>query len=244
MFRRKKPGTTEGSRDVVVLVEKGVDPHLVVFHEPRGIPAEQFRGLRNSLVSLNGERAPRVVAVTSAVRGEGKSVTAVNLALALVESRETRVVLVDGDLRSPSVERLLGLAPRPGLTELLEGGIRLDEAVRDTFLRGLSVVGAGEPPENPSELLASGRLKPILDGLKESFHFILVDSPTALALTDASVIGRSADGILLVVRLDSTPRASVEQAISILEKLGGNVLGTFLTGVPVGPESRKGRAYK
>jgi succinoglycan biosynthesis transport protein ExoP len=243
MLRKQRTPPGNPPDDLIVVVEKGVDPHIVVFHEPRGIPAEQFRGLRNGLVSLNPDRAPRVIAVTSALRGEGKSVAVVNLGCALAELRETRVILVDGDLRNPSIEKLLGLAPSTGLTEVLAGRQPLDHAVRSTFLRGLSVLGAGEPPENSSELLASGRLKPVLDALKESFHFILVDTPPALALTDAGVLGRAADGILFVVRLESTPRARVEQAMSLLESLGGNILGTFLTGVPLGSD-KKAYAYR
>ncbi|HET6201303.1 MAG TPA: CpsD/CapB family tyrosine-protein kinase [Planctomycetota bacterium] len=235
---------TGSPEEFVAIVEKGVDPHVVVFHEPHSVPAEQFRGLRNSLVSLNPERAPRVLAVTSALRGEGKSVAVVNLACAFAELRETRVVLVDADLRDPSVEALLGIAPGPGLCEVLSGRLPLEQAVRPTFLRGLSFLGPGEGAEASAEILASGRLKPVLDALKESSHYILVDTPPALAVTDAGVIGRSADGILLVVRLESTPRARVEQAIAVLDGLGGNVLGIFLTGVPLGTRRKDAYAYR
>ena len=244
MMRERKVRPTGSPGDLVGILEKGVDPHVVVFHEPQSVPAEQFRGLRNSLVSLNSDRAPRVIAVTSALRGEGKSVAIANLACTLVELRETRVILVDADLRDPSIETLLGVAPGPGLCEVLSGRLPLDQAIRGTFLRGLSLLGPGEATEASAEFLASGRLKPVLDALKETYHYILVDTPPALAVTDAGVVGRSADGILLVVRLESTPRARVEQAIAILENLGGNVFGTFLTGVPLGTGRKDSYAYR
>jgi capsular exopolysaccharide synthesis family protein len=244
MFRKRRVRPTGSPDDLVAIVEKGVDPHVVVFHEPQSVPAEQFRGLRNSLVSLNSERAPRVLAVTSALRGEGKSVAVVNLGCAFAELRETRVILVDADLRDPSLEDLLGLAPGPGLHEALTGRLPLEQAIRPTFLRGLSFLGAGGPAEHSIEILASGRFKPILDALKESYHYILVDTPPALAVTDAGVVGRSADGILLVVRLESTPRSRVEQALAVLQGLGGNVLGTFLTGVPLSARRKDAYAYR
>jgi receptor protein-tyrosine kinase len=226
------------------LVEKGIDPHLLVFHEPAGVAAEQFRGLRNAIETLNPEGAPRVIVVSSALNGEGKSVTAANLAAALAERRQTRVVLVDGDLRSPAVEKLFGLPPAPGLAELLRDQESLENVIRPTVVRGVSILGAGrEPPESPAELLASGRHRPIFNALKESFQYILVDTPPTLVFTDASLLGSEADGILLVVRLERTPRARVEQAIALLEKLGGHVLGTFLTGARFVPQHRGAYAY-
>src|SRR5437867_2243387 len=147
MFRRRRVRPTGSPDEFVAIVDKGVDPHVVVFHEPQSVPAEQFRGLRNSLVSLNPDRAPRVLAVTSSLRGEGKSVAIVNLACALAELRETRVILVDADLRDPSLEPLLGMAPGPGLCEVLTGRLPLERAVRPTFLRGLSLLGPGEATE-------------------------------------------------------------------------------------------------
>lgn len=204
---------------------------VVMVTEPRSPRAEQYRTLRNSIVALNPEGAPRTVVLTSALRGEGKTVTAVNLAVALAEMPNTRVLVVDANLHLPGVERILGVARRQGLSELLSGRLSLDQAVRPLPVPGVSLLGAGATPKNPSELLASDRLKIVLSQLKQRFNYVLLDAPEALAISDATLLGSLADGVVLVVRLSSTPRQYVEQAHSMLENLGSNVLGTCVTGV-------------
>ena len=203
---------------------------LAMAVDPRSQIAEQFRVLRNSIVTLNPEGAPRTIVVTSALRGEGKTVTTLNLALAMIELARTHVLVVDADLHSPSVERYLNLPRRQGLSELLRGECSIDRAIRATSVQGLSVVGAGALPRNPSELLGSERTKTLIAAFKQRFSYILFDSPEAMTISDASLLGASADGIVLVVRLGSTPRHYVEQTSNLLESMGGNVLGTCLTG--------------
>lgn len=196
---------------------------------PRSGIAEQFRALRNSVQALNPDGAPRTLVLTSAVSGEGKSVAAINLALALTEVPGTRVLLVDADLHRPSLEHYLGLPRRQGLTELLRNACPLDRAVRQTSANNVWLLGAGELPQNPSELLGSERMKTLFAQFKQRYSYILIDTPEALTISDASLLGSQADGILLVVRMNSTPRHLVEQAHNMLEALGGNVLGTCLT---------------
>ncbi|MCC6408249.1 MAG: CpsD/CapB family tyrosine-protein kinase [Planctomycetes bacterium] len=204
---------------------------VVMVTDPRSQRAEQYRTLRNSIVALNPESAPRTVVLTSALRGEGKTVTSVNLAVALAEMPNTRVLIVDANLHHPGVERIIGMPRRQGLSELLSGRLSLDQAVRPLSIPGVSILGAGATPKNPSELLASDRLKIVLSQLKQRFNYVLLDAPEALAISDATLLGAIADGVLLVVRLATTPRQYVEQAHSMLENLGGNVLGTCVTGV-------------
>jgi len=196
---------------------------------PRGPIAEQFRSMRNSILALNPEGAPRSVVLTSAIRGEGKSVATINLALAMAEVPGTRVLMVDADLHGPSLEFYLGLPRRQGLVELLRGQCALDRAIRATSVPNVSLLGAGELPRNPSELIGSERLRTLLAQLKQRFSYILIDTPEALSISDASLLGAIADGIILVVRLGSTPRHFVEQVHNQLETMGGNVLGTCLT---------------
>jgi capsular exopolysaccharide synthesis family protein len=211
---------------------------IVVASQPRGQIAEQFRNLRNSIVSLNPEGAPRTVVVTSALRGEGKTVATLNLALALAEMPGTQVLLVDANMHDPGCEEYLGLPRRQGLSELLSGRLSLDQAVRPTSVSGLSVLGAGALPKNPSELLASERTKTLLHTLKRRYSYVLLDTPEATTTSDASLLGAIADGILLVVRLGETPKQYVEQTYNMLESLGGNVLGTCLTGADLTDTAR------
>ena len=198
--------------------------------DPRGRVSEQFRGLRNSIIALNPEGAPRSVVLTSSSRGEGKTVATINLGLALAELPGTEVLIIDANLHSPGVEGYLGLEPRQGLADVLSGSCDLDSAIRPTSVPGVQVMGAGTLPDNPSQLLGSERMRTVLGTLKRGFSYVLIDTPEALRISDASLLGGIADGIVLVVRLGLTPRHHVEQTHNTLEALGGNVLGTCLTG--------------
>ncbi len=203
---------------------------LAVVRDPRGQIAEQFRALRNSIHALNPDGASHTLVVTSALPGEGKTVATLNLALAMAELSGVEVLVVDADLHDPSVEGYLDLPRRQGLSEALSGRLPLDRAIRPLSVPGVSVMGAGSPPGNPSELLASERMRTLLNQLRQRFSYVLLDTPEAMTISDASLLGAMADGILLVVRLGSTPRHFVEQTHNTLESLGGNVLGTCLTG--------------
>ena len=203
---------------------------LVMLREPRGQFAEQFRSLRNSIHALNPDGASHTLVMTSAVRGEGKTVASLNLAIAMGEMQGTQVLVVDADLHNPSLERYLELPPRKGLSEVLSGTLSLDQALRTTSIPGVSILGAGSLPANPSELLGSDRMRAVLNRVKQRFSYVIIDTPQASTISDASLLGAMADGILLVVRLMTTPRHMVQQTYNTLEALGGNVLGTCLTG--------------
>ena len=203
---------------------------IAILHKPSSQLAEQFRTLRNSVVALNPEGAPRTVVVTSALRGEGKTVATLNLAFALAELPGSHVLVIDANMHHPAAESFLGLPRRQGLSELLSGRLPLDQAVRSTYVQGVSILGAGATPKNPSELLASDRMRELLRQLKQRYSYVLVDTPEASTISDASLLGAIADGIILCVRLGTTPKHYVEQTHNALETLGGNVLGTCLTG--------------
>ena len=206
---------------------------LVMVSAPRSQIAEQFRGLRNSIQALNPDGASHTLVVTSALRGEGKTVATLNLAIAMAELPGTEVLVLDADLHHPAVEDFLGLPQRQGLTEVLRGSLPLDQAVRQTSVDGVSIMGAGALPSNPSELIGSDRMRTVMNRLRQSYSYVLIDTPEAMTISDASLLGAMADGILLVVRLGETPRYYVEQTHNTLEALGGNVLGTCLTGADV-----------
>ena len=203
---------------------------IALVKDPRGRVAEQFRGLRNSIIALNPEGAPRSGVLTSSSPKEGKTGATINLGLSLAELPGTEVLLIDANLHSPGIEEYLGLQPRQGLADVLSGTCDLDSAVRATSVPGVQVMGAGTLPDNPSQLLGSERMRTVLGTLKRGFSYVLIDTPEALRISDASLLGGIADGIVLVVRLGLTPRHHVEQTHNTLEALGGNVLGTCLTG--------------
>jgi capsular exopolysaccharide synthesis family protein len=203
---------------------------LVVLRAPASRLAEQYRRMRNSLQALNPDGAARSILMTSAVEGEGKTISTLNLALSLAEVPSLRVVAVDGNLTRPGMEAYLGLPRRKGLAELLEGSLNLSQAIRATSIGGFDVVGAGASSTTAPGLDLE-RLQAILNALKRRYDYVLVDGPAVLSTNHPSLMGSIVDGILLVVRIGSTPKGVVEEAYRLLEGLGGNVLGTCATAV-------------
>lgn len=230
--------------DVVVVVDSAVHPYLVLFHDPTSFRAEQIRALRNKLQAMNPDGEPKTLVVTSAARGEGKTTVACNLAMAMAELERHEVVLVDADLRQPSVERWLNLNPGPGLSDLLTGQASLAQVLRPAGFRRLSLIGAGSRVENPAQVLSVSRIDDLYARLKERFRYVVLDTPPVLPSTDASVLAARADGTLLVLRLERTTRSHAKEAVRTLQDLGANVLGSFVVEVRgIDPESDRRLKY-
>jgi len=216
--------------DELVLIHRDVDAHLVMHHEPQSAVAEQYRTFRTNLIAMNSGGAPRALAITSTIKGEGKSVTTANLALALAELPDTRVLVVDADLRAPIQAEFFGVPREPGLADLMLDFAPLDQVIVRTTAPGLSLLPAGRAVRNPSELLGSARMGDLVSALKAEFNYILFDSPPALPFADAAVLGHRLDGVLFVVRMEKTPRAQASRALELLRSAGCNLLGSFLAG--------------
>lgn len=247
MFRRKQAGPDEAlpAEEMVVIVDQAVNPYLVLFHEPAGFRAEQVRSLRNRLVALNPDGEPKTLVVTSAVRGEGKSVAALNLAMGFAELERQQVVVVDADLRRPSTEQYLNLNPGPGLSDVLLGKVPLEKALRPAGYRKLQLLGPGSRVGNPAEVLSASRLDELFQRLKERFQYVVVDTPPVLPSTDAGVLASRADGTLLVVRLEHSLKKQTREALRVVQDMGGNVLGTFVTELRgLDPDSDSRLAYE
>lgn len=249
MFRRNKRAADNGAtgvpEDMVVIVDQSVNPYLVLFHEPNGYRSEQVRALRNRLVAMNPDGEPKTLVVTSAVRDEGKTIAALNLAMALAELERQQVVLVDADLRRPGCERYLNLNPEAGLADVLLGRTTVDKVLRPAGYRQLALLGAGTRVANPAELLSSSRLDELLHRLKERFHYVVIDTPPVLPSTDAGVLSSRVDGTLVVVRLERSLKKQTREAVRTLQEMGGNVLGCFVTELRgQDPESDRRLAYE
>jgi len=234
----KGPGT-----DTFVLVERVTSPFLVLFHHPQGLLAEQYRALRNNILAMNQSGSSRTILVTSAMAGEGKTVTLANLGLAMGELERTRVLLVDGDIRHPGLEALLGLNRGLGLTDLLQDRAALEEVIYESGFPQVDILGAGSKVARPAGLVSSSRLRELFSALKERYRYVLVDSPPILPITDGLTLAPLVDGTLLVVRLDFTPRPAVNRALDQLRKVGAPVLGAFLTCVKGLSHGRKSPYY-
>jgi capsular exopolysaccharide synthesis family protein len=217
---------------VPTLAVVGLDPlaktqPLIVRDDHRSPRAEAFRRLRTNLQFVDVDNSPRSIVVTSALEAEGKTTTACNLAITLAAAGAD-VILVDGDLRRPSVHKYLGIEGAVGLTNVLIGQVSLDNALQSWGDSGrMHVLPAGVLPPNPSELLASQHLQDLLAGL-ERRAMVIIDAPPLLPVTDAAILGAQASGALMVIRQGKTRKEQVAQAIEALNSVGAHLFGSVL----------------
>jgi capsular exopolysaccharide synthesis family protein len=180
--------------------------------------------------SVDGEI--KTVVVTSAAPREGKTLTASNLAIAQAQAGR-KTLLIDTDLRRPMIHKLFNMKRENGLSKVLTGEIKLDDAVKKTDIQNLFVITSGPIPPNPSELLASEKMKSVMKELKKGFDKIVMDSPPLIAVTDPVVIGKEVDGMVFVVRSGRTTREIAEKSKENAEYAKINLLGCVLNDVDV-----------
>jgi protein-tyrosine kinase len=183
------------------------DPTSIVFDnvDPFYPGTEQFRTLRSRLYRLRETQPLQTILISSAIPAEGKTMVASNLAFALVRQPGCRVLLIDADLRSPRIHVLLGAPVAPGLADYLQDTATEFEVTQRCSEEGLCFIPAGNHATHPSELISSVRMKQFLDRVRPAFDWIIIDSPPAIPVADASVLGGLVDGVLFVVRANSTP---------------------------------------
>jgi capsular exopolysaccharide synthesis family protein len=171
-------------------------------------------------------RAVRTIVITSPNKGDGKSLTAANLALTMAQEFQQRVLLVDGDLRRPTLHSLFGIADTPGLSDVLAGGAALDDALVTLPQHALTILPSGPAPSHPAELLGSTAMRRALDALRTRFDRVLIDMPPVAPLADVSIALGMVDGLLMIVRAGVTPKPAIERALSGLDM--SKVLGLVL----------------
>lgn len=210
---------------------------LIVQTEPNSPRAEAFRSLRTNLQFLDVEGGPRSFVITSSVPSEGKSTTAANLAIVMAQSG-ARVLLIDGDLRSPSVATMFGVEGAVGLSDVLIGRVRLADAIQVWGLKNLSLLPSGAMPPNPSELLGSQAMVSLLRHVEKEFDVILIDSPPLLPVTDSALLSKHVRGALVVVAAGRTHRGQLNGSVESLQNVGAHVAGVVLTMLPTrGPDA-------
>jgi capsular exopolysaccharide synthesis family protein len=200
-------------------------PDIVMLNQSRSMAAEKFRRLK-TILSNDPEDGPQIIVVTSAAPAEGKTLVSTNLALAFAADRVGSVLLLDGDLRRPSVDRWLEPPPKLGVADILRGKIDLEHGLLELENAPLEVLPAGTPPRDPVELLSSERTRDLLAELRRRYSRIIIDTPPIVPVTDADVLGAVSDGVLVVARSGSTPRSMLLQALSAVTST--RVLGTVL----------------
>ena len=211
------------------IAKKGVAKASRDFHTSEGV-----RQLRTNLQFMDVDNPPRIIVITSSLPGDGKSTVSIKLAEAIAESGQ-KVILVDADLRRPSLAEYMGLIPGVGLTDVLVGRAQLSDVIQAYGPTGrYFVLGAGSVPPNPSELLGSGTMRNLLQSMDPG-AIVLVDTPPLLPVTDAAILTARTDGALIVVRAGKTTIDQLDKSLQNLERVKGRALGVILDGV-----SRKG----
>ncbi|UCC28900.1 MAG: CpsD/CapB family tyrosine-protein kinase [Phycisphaerales bacterium] len=223
--------TDKGTSEQHVSVVEGLFESLVPFYESSSLVTEQYRSLRTRLLSQNPHYEHRVIAVTSAVPKEGKSVTSLNLGCILAEIRHLKVLVVDGDFRRSSLAQMLNQAEGPGLAEVLSGDVSYDEVLRDTPVPNLRFIPAGSTNKRPAaELLTAAGAKPTFKRMQNDFHYTFVDTPPATTVTDVGIIGQMCTGVIMIVRLHRTHEAAAKRAVRLLQVNNVPVVGCMIVG--------------
>lgn len=205
-----------------------LDDKLVSFFAPSSMVTEQFRRLRTLIINPGVRNAPKIIMVASAMSGEGKSFVAVNLASIIAVELHSHALLVDCDLRNPSITRWFGLQEKKGLSDYLMGEAEIQDLLIKTSIDKLSILSGGSIQDNPVELIGSKKMKTLVQDLKSRYddRYIIIDSSPILATTEPSVLNEMVDGIILVVKSGDTPRETIQQAVKLLNK--NKILGIVL----------------
>jgi polysaccharide biosynthesis transport protein len=218
-------------REKLALASSREAVELVTKSRPRSQMAESYRALRTSLLLTFAGGPPKIILITSALPEEGKTTTSVNSAIVLAQ-KGTPVLLIDADLRRPSIHKTLGLGPQIGLSNVLTGTATLQQAIiPSTILPDLFILPAGTPPPNPAELLASAKMKNVLEELRRHYDHIVIDSPPTLSVTDAVVMSTAADAVVLVIRSGHTTKPALRRARDILLQVNARVCGVLVNAV-------------
>lgn len=218
-------------------VESAERPGLVVLNKPSSVVSEQFRTVKTNIQFSMVDETLRTIVVTSAGPGAGKSTVAANLA-ATFASNEKKVLLVDADLRKPTVHKTFKVRNNDGLTTLLtDRNASLEEVVYRTHSDGLYVLTSGAIPPNPAELLASKRMEEIRLEMLDYFDMVIFDTPPLLAVTDAQVMASKSEGVIFVIPKGQANKEEVIKAKDLLEKVQANVLGAILNRVDKSDDS-------
>ena len=206
------------------------DGAVVMYHDKWGQAASEIRGMCHKLLGRIGDDRPKVITVTSGSRREGKTIMTFNLAVALSETEEGRVLILDSDLRGPGIYRLANMQPEAGLADILKEEVHLDGNICETKIPGVDIISSPKTCQlNGQQGLLSKRCRKLLGELRQHYSFILVDTPPVIASSESRIFGKEGDGAVVVARLESTPREVVKRSVDELKNSGANVIGCMLT---------------
>ncbi|MFS1511172.1 CpsD/CapB family tyrosine-protein kinase [Chengkuizengella sp. SCS-71B] len=201
---------------------------MLSFYQPKSIFSEQFRSIRSNIQFSSVDKSVKSILVTSSVPGEGKTTTAVNLAISFAQ-QGNRVLLVDTDLRKPTLHHIFERTQHRGLTNYLAGHYRsIEDFVCDSGIDNLQIVTSGPIPPNPAELLSASEMKVFMKEAFENYDMVVYDTSPVLAVTDAQILSNVCDGVILVIRSGKTRTEQVKKAKENLEQANAKILGAIL----------------
>jgi protein-tyrosine kinase len=203
-----------------IVTNARLDRRVLAATATDSMAAEQYRALRTRMLHSDNGNAVHVVLITSPGRGEGKTLTAANLALTMAQDYQRRICLVDADLRYPQLHRLFGLPDGPGLSDVLSGHVPLDEALVTIEDQQITILPAGRAHGRPAELLGTTTMRRTLEALRTQFDRVVVDAPAAAPLADVGILTPLVDSVLLVVRAGVTVKPAIHDAIDPSKLLG------------------------
>lgn len=206
------------------------DPALWYYYRPSSKEAEAFRSLRTSLLLKTDQSNAKVLQMTSAEPGDGKTTSISNLALAIAQTGR-KVLIIDADLRRPTIHKLFGIVNAIGLGDVLSEEIDTHTAIRETRINHLSLMTAGTLPENPSEMLMSKNFSDLVKQMRNEYDYVLIDTPPLVVVSDPSIVSSSADGVLLVVRVDKNRRGVVRKVQQIIQTNNIKITGILANGI-------------
>lgn len=214
-------------------VDSKIDPRIITFYDLDSPVTEQYRTLRTNIQAINTPKPVRTITLTSSIHGEGKTISAINLALSMArESDNKRILLIDADMRRSRIGKYLGIKTEGGLAEILSEGRAIDDFLLNiTGVDNLTVMPAGKPPRNPAELLSSVKFRNLLSRLKTRYDYIIFDTPPIIPVTDTGLIGSHTDGVIMVVQASRTQRGVVKHSEGLLKQAQSKILGYILTNI-------------
>ncbi len=212
--------------------EYALKSRLISHYDPKSTVAEAYRTLRTNIQFMNPDNPLRSLVVSSGGPGDGKSTTVANMAIAFANLGK-KVLLIDGDLRKPILHKVFDVPRGPGLTHRLVQDLNDQDVIRETQVPDLYLVTCGDVPPNPSELLASWKLKDFIARMKAEYDIVLLDSPPIIAVTDASILSTLTDAIMLVVNSGRTDQRVLKRSINLLSQVNTNLIGAVLNGVNI-----------
>jgi succinoglycan biosynthesis transport protein ExoP len=217
-------GSTVASGRIVVAGAQ-IDPRLVTAVDPGAVTAEQYRALRTRILHADAAGPINLILITSPGRGDGKTLTASNLALTMAQDHR-RICLVEADMRNPRLQKMFGLPEGPGLSDILTGEATLDDALLTLEEHEITILPAGRVPGHPAELLGTTAMRRNLETLRSQFDRVIIDAPAATPLADVGILMPLVDRVLLVVRAGVTAKPAIHDAVDVIDpaKLLGLVL--------------------